>query len=71
MADTQEDSRLKEVVKKALVEVLEERPDLVGVYRTRSSNPFMNATLRGIIFFAGLMITAILLFQIIRHTAIR
>jgi len=70
MADIQDDTRLKEVIKKALVEVLEERPDLVGVYRTRTGF-FMSSTLRAVVFFGGLTIIAILLFQIIQHVTVR
>jgi len=78
MANTPDEAKLKELLKSAVVEVLEERRDLVrkavteaiedmGIVSTRGSQP-LNRTVKTIVFCIILLLTAILLYQVVQHT---
>jgi hypothetical protein len=78
MANTPDEAKLKELLKSAVVEVLEERRDLVrkavteaiedmGIVSTRGSQP-LNRTVKAIVFCIVLLLTAILLYQVVQHT---
>jgi len=66
MANTPDETRLKELLKQAVVEVLEERRDLIP--QTSSNAHVISSTaIKNILFWIALLLTAVLLFQIVQH----
>jgi hypothetical protein len=56
--------KLKEIVKAAIVEVLEERRDLMQQTVPAGSNPAIGSTAKTILFWVALLLTAVLVYQV-------
>jgi hypothetical protein len=81
MANGTDESRLKEIVKAAIIEVLEERRDLLrqaavsadltSLFAASANRPNvrMNSTAKAILLWVAILLTAVLLYQIVtlRH----
>jgi hypothetical protein len=67
MTNPEDESRLKELIKTAIVEVLEEQGFVRPPSRKPTGNAFLNSTAKTVAVWVAIVVTAVLVYNVFSH----